>query len=97
MFVGGITASVKVKETQHRKSAPYGFGETRVAALAFPTLTVLWGSRPSGVVTAKFAGHAVTLRRSPTVFADTPMSGSTSTRILSGKLPRANWSAATGS
>jgi hypothetical protein len=36
--------------------------------------------------TAKASGHAVTLRSSPTVFADTPISGSTSTRILSGKL-----------
>ena len=39
------------------------------------------------VVTAKVSGHAVTLRSSPTVLADTSMSGSTSTRILSGKLP----------
>ena len=41
-----------------------------------------------GVVTAKVSGHAVTLRSSPTVLADTSMSVSTSTRILSGKLPR---------
>jgi hypothetical protein len=67
----------------------YGFGVTRGAALALPILTMLSGSRSGGVTTAKFPGHAVTLRRSPTVFADTPISGSTSTRILSGRLPRA--------
>jgi hypothetical protein len=68
----------------------YGFGATRVAALALLTLTVLWGSLPIGVTTAKFAGHAATLRRSPTVFADTSMSGSTSTCISFGKLPSAS-------
>ena len=35
------------------------------------------------------------LARSPTVFADTSISGSTSTCISSGKLPSASWSAAT--
>jgi hypothetical protein len=68
----------------------YGFGATRVAALALLTLTVLWGSLPIGVTTAKFAGHAATLRRSPTVFADTSMSESTSTCISFGKLPSAS-------
>ena len=32
-----------------------------------------------GVDTTKFSAHAVTFRSSPTVFADTPMSGATST------------------
>src|SRR5262245_55690254 len=45
-----------------------------------------------GVVIAKFSGHVFILRSSPTVLADTRMSGSTSTRILSGKPPRAIWS-----
>jgi hypothetical protein len=40
------------------------------------TLTLLSGSACGGVVIAKFSGHAVTLRRSPTVFAETPMFGS---------------------
>src|SRR5262249_14253224 len=49
----------------------------------------------AGVVMAKFAGHTVSFRRSLTLFADTPMSRSTSTRIRSGQLPRSVWSAAT--
>ena len=53
----------------------------RVATLALSTFTVLWGSRSSGVVIAKFSGHAATFRSSPTVFADTLVSGSISTRM----------------
>ena len=59
----------------------------RVATLNLLTLTPLSACLPYGVVTAKFSGRAVSLRRSPTVFADTPMSTSTLTGILSGKLP----------
>jgi hypothetical protein len=55
--------------------SPYVFGVVRVAMLTLLTLTALSACRSCGVVTAKFSGHAVTLRRSPTVFADTPMSG----------------------
>src|SRR5262249_29823067 len=43
----------------------------------------------------KFSDHAVTLRSSPTVLADTPMSLSALTCIESGKPPSATWSAAT--
>jgi hypothetical protein len=43
---------------------------------------------------AKFAGHVAALRSSPTVFADIPASGSTSTRVLSGSPPRASSSPA---
>src|SRR5207248_2222659 len=43
----------------------------------------------------QLSGHAVTFRSSATVFADILISGSTSTRILSGKPARAMWSAAT--
>ena len=75
--------------------AAYGFGETRVATLALLTFTVLSGRRSCGVIMTKFSGHAVTFRSLPTVFADTRMPRSTSTRILSGKPPRAMWSAAT--
>ena len=74
-------------------SAPYGFGETRVATLALLTLTALSGWCSCGVVITKFSAHAVTFRSSPTVVADTPMSGSASTRILAGKPPRAMCSA----
>jgi hypothetical protein len=52
----------KSKE-QRAKSKAALFGATGVAALALLTRTVLWGSLPSGVMTAKFAGHAATLRR----------------------------------
>jgi hypothetical protein len=62
----------------------------RVATFTLLTLTALSACRSRGVVTAKFSGHAVNLRSSPTVLADTLMSGSASTRILSGKLPRAS-------
>jgi hypothetical protein len=72
----------------------YDFGAVRVATFALLTFTALLGSRSCGVVTAKFSGHAVIFRSSPTVFGDGWMPGSTSTRILSGKPPRATWSAA---
>jgi hypothetical protein len=62
-------------------TTPYVFGETRVAMLALLILTVLPGSPSCGVAITKFSGHAVTFRSSPTVVADTPMSGSASTRI----------------
>ncbi len=74
-------------------TAPYGFGETRVATLALLTFTALSGWCSCGVVITKFSAHAVTFRSSPTVVADTPMSGSASTRILAGKTPRAMCSA----
>src|SRR6266700_1448582 len=72
----------------------YVFGEVRVATLALLTFTTLSGRRSSGVVMAKFSGHAATFRSSPTVCAYTPRFLSASTRILSGKPPRAMWSAA---
>src|SRR5438034_39460 len=72
----------------------YGFGEVRVATLALLTFTALSGWRSSGVVITKFSGHAATFRSSPTVCAVTPRFLSASTRILSGKPPRAMWSAA---
>jgi hypothetical protein len=75
-------------------TVPYVFGETRVATLALLTFTVHSGLRSSGVVMTKFSGHAVTFRSSPTVCAETPRFWSASTRILSGKPPRAIWSAA---
>jgi hypothetical protein len=68
----------------------YVFGAVRVATFTLLTLTALSALRSWGVVTAKVSGHAVALRSSPTVFADNSMSGSTSTRILSGKLPSAS-------
>ena len=73
---------------------PYGFGERRFPLLALLTLITLSEWRSCGVVITKFSGHVVTLRSSPTVFADTPISWSTSTRIVAGKPPRAIWSAA---
>jgi hypothetical protein len=72
----------------------YCFGDTRVATLAFITLTVLLGFRSCGITTAKFPGQAVTFRSSPTVFADTPMSGSAFTGILFDRPPRTMSSAA---
>ena len=72
----------------------YGFGETRVGLLGLLTFIVPSGRRSGGVVMAKFSGHDVIFRSSPTVFADTPMSGSTSTCIRSGQLPRSVWSEA---
>ena len=72
----------------------HGFGAVRVATFALLTLTKLSALRSSGVVIARFSGQAVTLRSSPTVFADTPIPGSTFTRILAGKPPRAKLRAA---
>jgi hypothetical protein len=71
-------------------TASYVFGAVRVATFTLLTLTALSACRSCGVVSAKVSGHAVTLRSSPTVLADTSISGSTSTRILSGKLPSAS-------
>src|SRR5262249_17440213 len=76
-------------------NACYDFGEKRVATVTLLTITTLPGRRSCGTVMAKFSGHAVTFRSSPTVFAETRMPGSACTRILSGKPPRAIWSAAT--
>src|SRR5262245_15000506 len=87
-------ASNQHRERPTRFVPTYDFGVMRVATFALLTFTVLLGSRSSGVVTAKFSGHAVIFRSSPTVFGDGWMPGSTSTRILSGKPPRATWSAA---
>jgi hypothetical protein len=56
--------------------------------------TVLSGWRSRGVVIAKFSDHVVIFRSSPTVFADTPVPASASTRILAGKPLRAMSSAA---
>jgi hypothetical protein len=72
----------------------YGFGAVRVAMFTLLTFTALLGSRSCGVVIAKFSGQAVIFRSSPTLFGAGWMPGSTSTRILSGKPPRATWSAA---
>jgi hypothetical protein len=72
----------------------YGLGASRVVTLARVTLIALSGWRSCGLVITKFSGHAATLRSSPTVFADTPISRSTSTCVESGKPPSAIWSAA---
>jgi hypothetical protein len=72
----------------------YVLGEVRVATPALLTFTALSGRRSAGVVITKFSGHTVTFRSSPTVCADIPMFRSASTRIFSGKPPRAMWSAA---
>ena len=71
------------------KPAPYDLGAVRVATFALLTVTMLSAFRSCGVVIARFSGHAVTLRRSPTVFADTPIPGSTFTRIWAGNPPKA--------
>jgi hypothetical protein len=63
----------------------YRFDETRVAEVALLIFTVLSGWRSCGVVITKFSDHAVTFRSSPTVFAETPVPASASTRILGGK------------
>lgn len=89
------TSGASAPDVRIRSAVPYDFGETRVATLALLTLMALPGSRSGGVVMAKFSGHAATFRSSPTVFADTPIPGSTSTRIRSGQPPRSVWSAAT--
>ena len=63
----------------HSLSHDLRFRRERVATLALLTFTALSGWRSCGVDTTKFSAHAVTFRSSPTVFADTPMSGATST------------------
>ena len=64
---------------------------TRGAALALLNPLLCFQGRVSGgVIIAKFPGHAVTLRRSPTVLF---LSNVRLTRILSGRLPRASCSA----
>jgi hypothetical protein len=73
-------------------AAPYGLGEARVFTLTLLIFTALSGWCSCGVVITKFSPHSVTFRSSPTVLADTLMSRSTSTHILSGKPPRAMWS-----
>src|SRR5262249_39263150 len=90
----GVETSASLGKTLGQSNGPYGFGERRFAPLALLTLIALSGRRSCGVAITKFSGHSVTLRSSPTVFADTPTSRSTSTRILEGKPPRATWSAA---
>ena len=69
--------------------------QTRVAKLALLTLTGPSGSPSAGVVITRLCGQVATLQSSPTVLADSPISASTSTRILRGKPPRATWSAPT--
>jgi hypothetical protein len=66
----------------------YAFGEERVGLLALLTLMVPSGLRSGGVVMAKFSGHDVKFRSSPTVLADSPMPSSTSTCIRSGQPSR---------
>jgi len=63
-------------------NARYDFGENRVATVTLLTITTLPGRRSCGTAMAKFSGHAVTFRSSPTVFADTQMPGSACTRIF---------------
>src|SRR6266478_4978398 len=75
-------------------AALYGFGEVRVATLALLIFTARSRRRSCGVVITKFSDHVATFRSSPTVFADTPVPTSASTRILAGKPPRAMSSAA---
>src|SRR5262249_45211287 len=72
----------------------YGFGEVRVAEVALLIFTALSGWRSCGVVITKFSDHVVIFRSSPTVFANTPVPASASTRILAGKPLRAMSSAA---
>jgi hypothetical protein len=81
--------SVRIVRDWRTASMLYVFGEVRVATLALLTLTTLSGRLSSGVVMTKFSGQAATFRSSPTVCADTPRFLSASTRILSGKPPRA--------
>jgi hypothetical protein len=57
-------------------------------SLALVIFTALSGWRSCGVVITKLSDHVVTFRSSPTVFADTPVPTSASTRILAGKPPR---------
>src|SRR5262245_12763923 len=58
----------------------YSFGDVRVATLALLIFTALSGWCSWGVVMTKFSGHVITFRSSPTVFADTPVPTSASTR-----------------
>jgi hypothetical protein len=76
-----IIGSIELSAAQ--LNGTYRFGVVRVATLTLVTLTALLGSRSCGVVIIKFSGQAVTFRSSPTVFAETVMSESTSTRNLS--------------
>jgi hypothetical protein len=76
-------------EAERLTSRPYCFGETRAFTLALVTFTTLSGWCSGGVVITRFSDHAVIFRSSPTVFADTPLSGSVSTLTLSDKPPRA--------
>ena len=73
----------------------YDFGVTRVACVALLIRIALSEWRSCGVVITKFSGHAVTLRSSPTVFADMPTSRSASTCIAADSPPIATCSAAT--
>ena len=83
-----------LKNQGTRRSLPH-----RLCGCQYPLVRCCSSHRdktPSwGVTIAKFSGHAVTFRSSPTVLADTAMPRSTSTRIRFGKLPRAISSAAT--
>jgi hypothetical protein len=90
-----VRAPSRFIEARRFDSAGYCLGETRVATLALLIFTAFSGWRSCGVVITKFSGHAVSFRSSPTVFADTPMCASASTRILSGKPPTAMWRAGT--
>jgi hypothetical protein len=73
----------RIAQSQRRDALTlrYDFGDVRVATLALLTRTALSGYRSCGVVIAKFSGQAVSLRSSPTVFADISMSASTLTGI----------------
>ena len=62
-------------------SQRYDFGEVRIAILTLLTLTMLPRYRSCGVVITKLSGETLTLRSSPTVFADISMAESTSTSI----------------
>src|SRR5215475_13093115 len=67
-------------------------GASRHASLADFYCASGW--RSCGVVITKFSDHVVIFRSSPTLFADTPVPASASTRILAGKPLRAMSSAA---
>src|SRR5262245_35101230 len=67
-------------------------GASRHASLADFYCASGW--RSCGVVITKFSDHIVIFRSSPTVFAETPVATSASTRILAGKPLRAKSSAA---
>jgi len=56
-----------------RPNCGYCFGETRVAILTLLIFTALSGARASGVVITKLSGQSDTLRRLPTVLADSAM------------------------